>query len=79
MSRERVPKQYEPALYFFKWLVLAVTLGPLLLCVGCIGLGAVLSFFSQPAGPQPERTAPELPAPSTGASQSPYPGRSFPS
>lgn len=63
MSRERVPPQYPPALYFFKWLVLAVTLGPFLFCVGCIGLGAVLSFFSQPAGPPPSTAAQTAPAP----------------
>ncbi len=63
MSQGRVPEQYEPALHFFKWLVLAVTLGPFLFCAGCIGLGAVLSFFSQPAGPPPSPAARTAPAP----------------
>jgi hypothetical protein len=83
MSRERVPEQYQPALVFFKWLVLAVTLGPLFLCAGCIGLGAVLSFFSQPSGPPPPpaRTTPaprETPA-SAACAQPGRPTRDAPS
>jgi hypothetical protein len=42
---------------FFKWFVLAVTLGPLLLCAGCLGLGMVTALLSRPDATPPARTA----------------------
>jgi hypothetical protein len=62
MARPPLPQQYEGSVEFFKWFVLAVTLGPLLLCAGCLGMGMVMGLLSRPDAPPPARTAPAGPA-----------------
>jgi hypothetical protein len=37
-----------------KWFVLAVTLGPMLCCAGCLGYGFLVAHLSQPEGPPPQ-------------------------
>jgi hypothetical protein len=53
VSRPQLPQHYEGSVEFFKWFVLAVTLGPLLLCAGCLGLGMVTALFSRPDSTPP--------------------------
>ena len=63
MARPELPQLYEGPVQFFKWLVLAVTLGPLLFCAGCLGLGMVMGLLSRPDSgpPPPPVTAPAAP------------------
>jgi hypothetical protein len=57
MARPQLPQEYEGSVEFFKWFVLAVTLGPLLLCAGCLGLGMVTALLSRPDAGPPAATA----------------------
>ena len=59
MARPPRPQEHEGVVEFFKWFVLAVTLGPILLCAGCLGTAMVLSLLERPDMPAPPpRTAP---------------------
>jgi hypothetical protein len=62
MARPPLPQRYEGSVEFFKWFVLAVTLGPLLLCAGCLGYGMILGLLSRPDSAPPTRAAPAVPA-----------------
>ena len=62
MARPQLPPHYEGSVEFLKWLVLAVTLGPLLLCAGCLGLGMVMGLLSRPDAAPPAETARAEPA-----------------
>ena len=48
MSMPQLPERYEGPLEFMKWFVLAVTLGPLLCCGGCLGYGFLVARLQQP-------------------------------
>ena len=62
MARPPLPQHYEGSVEFFKWFVLAVTLGPLLLCAGCLGYGMILGLVSRPDAAPPTRPAPPVSA-----------------
>jgi nitrate reductase NapE component len=57
MATPQLPKKYEGPLELMKWFVLAVTLGPMLCCAGCLGYGFLVARFQQPEG-APRHTPP---------------------
>jgi hypothetical protein len=62
MARPPRPQEYEGVVEFFKWFVLIVTLGPMLLCAGCLGTALVTALLERPDRPPPPRTARADPA-----------------
>jgi hypothetical protein len=60
MARPDIPENQRGPLEFMKWFVLAVTLGPMLCCVGCLGYGFLVAHLSQPAGPSPQPAPAEI-------------------
>jgi hypothetical protein len=57
MARPEIPRQQQGPLEFMKWFVIAVTLGPMLCCAGCLGYGFLVARLQRPET-GPAATAP---------------------
>lgn len=57
MARPGIPERHQGPLEVLKWFVLAVTLGPMLCCAGCLGYGFLVARLQRPESVPPP-TAP---------------------
>jgi hypothetical protein len=57
MPVPEIPRRQQGPLQFMQWFVLAVTLGPMLCCAGCLGYGFFLARLQRPES-APPHTAP---------------------